>query len=86
MSNEIYKNINICFLYGKIVSDVKFDFSYNGEYISIATCLISNNNNIFFIRAFDEIADELYQKYEKNDYIRVCGKLRSESIDIEEFM
>lgn len=84
--------MNLCFLYGEIISEIKFDFFYNSNrHISIVEFLLRPNANIFQntnreiiikIKAFDGIADMIYQNFEKGDFIKVIGYFDGEYVII----
>lgn len=83
----LQKGINICFLAGKIVSEIKFDFLYNSKkHISIAEFWILPDSDVMRIytksniaqcnikvRAYDNIADIIYRNFEKNSFISLSG-------------
>lgn len=81
-------NLNICFLYGKIESEIEFKFIYNDrKYLSIVEFeMITNfNNNIKnYIVAYNEIADIIYSNYEKGDYINLIGTIEDNKIIVLE--
>ena len=78
--------MNLCFLIGKIVSDIEFKFIINSRQhtaISIFTLEVSGNC-ILRVKAYNELADECYQKLVKSDVIAIQGKLENgEEIIIE---
>lgn len=79
--------MNICFLIGKIASDIEFNFILNGSNISIVEFYIELGNSICIkIKGYNEIADECYSKLIKNDRIGIYGYLNNKmEVIIEEF-
>ena len=70
--------MNICFLIGKIVSDVEFKFVLGSKHISIAIFKLElSNRSIVTVKAHDEIADLCYQKLLKGDIIGIRGYVNS---------
>ena len=79
--------MNICFLIGKIVSDVEFKFVLGSKHISIVIFKLELiNRSIVTVKAYDEMADLCYQKLQKGDIIGIQGYLDSNmEIIIQEF-
>lgn len=76
-NSKVGKNkMNECFIIGKIISDIKFDFILNSYNISIVKFEIklSNKSKLKPI-GYNEIADNCYKKLEKGDTISVYGSL-----------
>lgn len=71
--------MNICFLIGKIISDIDFKFIVNSKkYYSISILQIElNNKSIIKVKGYNEIADFCYRRLLKNDYINLYGELNS---------
>lgn len=70
--------MNICFLIGKIVSDVEFKFVLESKHISIVIFKLKlSNRSIVTVKAYDEIADLCYQKLLKGDMVGIQGYLNS---------
>ncbi len=70
--------MNICFLIGKIVSDVEFKFVLESKHISIVIFKLELSNcSIVTVKAYDEIADLCYQKLIKGDIVGIQGYLNS---------
>ena len=70
--------MNIVFIEGKIISDIKFHFIINSNNISIATFEIELlNKSIVQIKAYNELADYCYSKLNKNDVVFIEGYLNS---------
>lgn len=70
--------MNICFIIGKIVSDIEFKFVLESKYISIVIFKLElSNRSIVTVKTYDEIADSCYQKLQKGDIIGIKGYLNS---------
>lgn len=70
--------MNIVFIEGKIISDIKFHFIINSNNISIATFEIKLlNKTIIKIKAYNELADYCYSKLKNKDIIFIEGYLNS---------
>ena len=80
--------MNVCFLSGKVISKIKFDFLYNKENISIASFFIEVcdkkyfdnkeskiHKNLVKIEAFNELADYCYSKLKEGDFLFLEGKV-----------
>ena len=66
--------MNLCFLMGKVVSDVKFEFILNSRNISIAVFNIElMNKSIVTVKAYNEIADICYRYLKKGMFINIEG-------------
>lgn len=83
--------MNLCFLIGKIVSEIKFDFILNSKDISIARFSIElENKSIVIVKGYNEIADYCYKKLLKGSIVEIQGSLNSDKeiivIDINEFL
>lgn len=83
-------NINLCFLYGKIVSELDFKFLYNSKKnISRITFFIEiyvskRKKCIVPIKAYDLLADSIFQDFKIGDYICLVGKLESSYVEVKE--
>ncbi len=71
--------MNLCFLIGKIISDIEFKFIINNKkYIAISIFTLKVSEIcIIKVKAYNELADECYQKLVKSDVIGIQGKLNS---------
>ncbi len=70
--------MNICFLTGKIISDIEFKFVLNSKYISIAIFTLKVDESCTIkVKAYDKIADLCYQKLVKGDIVSIEGKIDS---------
>ena len=68
--------MNLCFLKGKIVSEIEFNFIINTKNISIATFEIELlNKSKIKVKAYNELADYCYQKLKQGDVIFIQGYL-----------
>ncbi len=73
--------MNIVILYGKVVSQIDFKFIYNrynkkNTYTSIAQCeVMLENNSIITIYGYDDVADFMYRKLNKNVNILIEGAI-----------
>ena len=68
--------MNICFLIGKIISDIKFDFMIYSKYTSIIQFDIKDNRkNIIKIVGYDKIADYCYKNLKKNNIVVIEGRM-----------
>ena len=66
--------MNTCFLIGKIVSDIKFDFMIYSKYTSIVQFYIKDKRkNIIKIVGYDKIADYCYKNLKKNNIVFIEG-------------
>ena len=74
------KQMNLCFVIGKIVSEIEFKFIVNNKkYMSIAYLDIElKNKSIIKVKAYNELADYCYSKLKKNDIIAIQGYLSNE--------
>ncbi len=71
--------MNLCFLIGKIISEINFKFVLNSKNISIVYFKIElNNKSIVEVKAYNELADYCYNKLKKNDIIAIQGYLSNE--------
>ena len=68
--------MNKVFLIGKIITDIDFKFIIGAKDISIARFKIETlDKQVVPIRAYNETADYVYSKFNKNDYIAIEGRL-----------
>ena len=66
--------MNICFLTGKIVSDIKFDFMIYSRHTSIVQFYIKDKRkNIIKIVGYDKIADYCYKNLKKHNIVFIEG-------------
>lgn len=71
--------MNLCFVIGKIVSDIEFKFIINSEKdVSIANFQLElNNKSIIQVKACNELADYCYSKLQKYDICFFQGCINS---------
>ena len=76
--------MNICFLYGKIISDVDFKFIMNNKNkTSISVYKIQlNNKSIVTVKGYNEIADWCYRNLMLENYCIIEGYIDSK-IEVE---
>lgn len=73
--------MNICFVIGKIVSEIEYRFMINSRNKSIVQLWLETSNfNKIYIVGYDDIADKIYNMFEKGDFISFCGKIESDKI------
>ena len=66
--------MNLCFLQGKVINKVEFDFILNSPNISIVNFKIElSNKSIVTIKAYNELADFCYSKLNPNDKLFIYG-------------
>lgn len=71
--------MNLCFLIGRVVSPIQFEFILNSTNISIAIFSIGlSNGNIVTVKGYDEIADYCYSALEEGMIIGVQGSINSD--------
>ena len=70
--------MNICFIKGKIIEEINFNFLYNKKNISIAkTKLKSQNGSIITVKGYDEMADWMAQNIRKEDKLILQEKINT---------
>ena len=75
--------MNEVFLIGKIITEIEFKFIINSKNISIARFKIKTlDKQIIQIKAYNEIADYVYSKFNKNDFIVIEGILEEDCVTI----
>ena len=75
--------MNICIVYGKIVSKIEFEFIINvKKYYSIVIFQIElNNKSIVTVKGYNEIADYCYKNLSKGNYCVIQGKINVKEIN-----
>lgn len=69
--------MNICFLVGKIISDIDFKFVINNYNFSVAMFKIKlENNSIIKVKGYNEIADYCWNKLAKGNIIGIQGYIK----------
>ena len=77
--------MNLCFLMGKVSSEIEFNFVLNSKNISMASFELEIDKNCKIkIKAYNEMADWCYQKLAKNNVILVQGELNTKMENIIE--
>ena len=67
--------MNICFLIGKIISEIEFKFIIQGKNTAIATFQIElENKSIITVKGYNEIADYCYKDLKNIDTIMIQGR------------
>ena len=70
--------MNLCFIRGKIISDIQFEFMLEKDKYSIAIMYVELENKAKVrVIGYNEIADKCYQKLEKSDNIWIEGYLEN---------
>ena len=70
--------MNLCFLIGKIISEIEFKFVLESKHISIVVFKLElSNRSMITVKAYDEMADLCYRKLLKGDIIGIQGQLNS---------
>ena len=70
--------MNIVFIQGKVISDIEFKFIINNKNKAIAIFEVELlNKSIMKIKAYNELADYCYSKWNKGNIIFVEGYLNS---------
>ena len=83
--------MNLCFLIGKVVSEIQFDFLLNSKDISIVRFSIElENKSVVIVKGYNEIADYCYKKLIKGSIVGLQGSLNSNNeiiiTDINKFV
>ncbi len=70
--------MNECFLIGKIVSDIKYNFIIKSKNKAVAEFKITTlDNNMIEVYGYNEVADKCYSKLKEGDIILINGEIRS---------
>ena len=70
--------MNLCFLMGKINSEINFNFILNSKNISVASFELEINvDSKVEVKAYDEMADWCYQNLARKDIVLIQGELNS---------
>ena len=79
--------MNKVFLIGKIITEIEFKFIINSKNISIAKFRIETlDKQTIPIKTYDEIADYIYSKFNKNDWINIEGKIEIDGVTITNYI
>lgn len=72
--------MNLCFLIGKIISQIQYKFIINCKDTAIAIFKLQlQNKSIVTIKAYNEMADFYYAHFEVNDVICIKSKINTKS-------
>ena len=69
--------MNIIFLKGKIINEIKYEFIINNINNAIVIFKMQVEDNIITIKGYDEIADFCYSKLKIGDEIYLQGSINS---------
>lgn len=73
--------MNLCFVLGKIISEVQFDFILYSKKIAITRFEIELSNKIKIkVKGYDELAEICYQTLTIGDRVLIRGNLDSNGI------
>ena len=71
--------MDFCFVMGKIVSKIEFEFIINSKNVSVAMFEIElSNKSIIKVKGYNEIADICYQNLVKGEIVTIYGSLNNE--------
>ncbi len=82
--------MNICFIIGKIISEIKFDFiiennTINKDIVTTRFKILLENGSIIKVKAYGKIAEKCFQKFVKSDIVSIYGILNSNGeLEIQE--
>ena len=82
--------MNICFLVGKIISEIKFDFVISNKKTNkisrIEFYIKVKNSSVIKVISYNELADKCFKELEKEEIIIIQGKLNTlGEVELEEF-
>jgi len=71
--------MNLCFLMGKIISEIEFNFILNSKNnISVASFELEIDKDCkVLVKAYNKMADWCYQKLDKNNMVLIQGELNT---------
>ena len=78
--------MNKVFIIGKVITEVKFDFTLNSKHISVAgfrTVTVCDEQEIE-IMAYDEMADYIYANLKHEDVVMINGYLEYDKVILED--
>ena len=77
--------MNLVFIYGKIIEEIKFHFIINNKHVSIARFKLElSSGSVVQVIAYDEIADLCYQKLKPQMKAYIQGKVTTKlAVEIE---
>ena len=71
--------MNLCVLQGEIASEIQFKFIIKGKNKSIAYFdLLLLNKSVVRVKAYNEMADNIYRKLKLGQFIIIEGKIRED--------
>ena len=76
--------MNLVLLSGKIISKIEFRFIIDSKRMSMAEFFIGVDKNIIKIKAYDEIADYIYSRFNINDRISIYGSFKKNEVNVIE--
>lgn len=77
--------MNICFIYGKIISEIDFKFIINNKNVSVVRFYIRlSNNSIIRVKAYNRLADYCYRNVIKEDKVYIYGRMERDEVIIKE--
>lgn len=77
--------MNICFIIGKVISNIEYKFVLNSKNTAIATFKIElENKSIIIAKAYNQIADFCYRSLVKGNTVLIKGYICNKEIIIEE--
>ena len=73
--------MNFCYIMGKIISDINFEFIIESKDYSVAIFELQlSNRSTIKVKAYNELADYCYFKLHFNDIVFIEGSLQSNNI------
>ena len=79
--------MNMCFLIGRIVSEIQFEFILNSKRNSIAIFKLKlSNESIIEIQAYNEMADYCFRNLERGDKIFIYGSIKRHIVLLKEII
>lgn len=78
--------MNKVFIIGKVITEVKFDFTLNSKHTSVAgfrTATVCDGQEIEII-AYDEIADYIYANLKHEAVVMINGYLEYDKVILED--
>ena len=77
--------MNICFIIGKVISNIEYKFVLNSKNTAIATFKIElENKSIIIAKAYNQIADYCYRNLAKENTFLIKGYIYNKGIIAEE--
>jgi hypothetical protein len=70
--------MNLCFLMGKINSEINFNFILNSKNISVSSFKLKvGKDTKVLVKAYNDMADWCYQNLARKDIVLIQGELNS---------